>query len=584
MYRPDAPCVVQSDGSVLLETHAAQTDEARDALARFAELVRSPEHVHTYRLTSLSLWNAASTGLSADDVVGALARFSKYDLPGNVVTEVREALSRFGRLVLERSEGDVLRLRATDGDAARHIAASRRLEGLLGARSGDTFEVQPAARGVLKQALVHAGWPVDDRAGYVQGDPLALGLREETLAGRPFALRDYQREAARAFVAGGHGVVVLPCGAGKTVVGMAAMAELQTHTLILCTSTSAVHQWVREIRDKTTAGEADVGEYTAARKDLRPITVTTYSMLVRRSGGAFPNMALLDRGRWGLIIYDEVHLLPAPLFRVTADLQARRRLGLTATLVREDSKEADVFSLIGPKRYDVPWREMENAGWIARARCIEVRLALPDLLRIAAAAAEDPREAYRIAAENPRKIPVARHLVASHPNDRVLVVGQYRRQVRALADALGAPLVTGETPDVERERLYAAFRGGAIRVLVVSKVANFSLDLPDASLLVQVSGAFGSRQEEAQRLGRILRPKDRVATFYTLVSRDSDEQRFALNRQMFLAEQGYRYDIEDWNWTGPEPAFELPPAPAANELAQEPPPAGSSMVLAGDLP
>lgn len=565
MYRRDAPIIVQSDGSILLETAAPGAGEARDALARFAELHKSPEHVHTYRLTPLSLWNAAGAGLGEDDIVGALAAHSKYDLPQNVVAEVREAIRRFGRLVLDRA-GDGLVLRATDDDAAARVEALRRLEGLVGERRGRDFNVEPRARGLVKQALCHVGWPVDDRAGFVEGASLPLGLRDVTRAGRPLRVRDYQRDAARAFLAGGHGVVVLPCGAGKTVVALAAMAELCTSTLILCTSTSAVHQWLRELRDKTDLPDESVGAYTAARKDVRPVTVTTYSMLVRRVGDAFPHFDIFDRGNWGLIVYDEVHLLPAPIFRITADLQARRRLGLTATLVREDGKESDVYSLIGPKRYDVPWREMESGGWIARATCVEVRLDLPPAWRLAMAAAEEPSQAYRLAAENTRKLTVARHLVESHPNDRVLCVGQYRRQVRALSEALGAPCVTGETADVERERLYGAFRAGELRVLVASKVANYSLDLPDASVLVQISGAFGSRQEEAQRLGRILRPKDRQAIFYTLVTRDSPEQRFAWNRQLFLAEQGYRYEIEDWAWTGGEDA--PPPLTEAGEPAE----------------
>ncbi len=554
MYRPEAPLVVQSDGSILLETHAAGADQARDALVRFAELVKSPEHVHTYRIGSLSLWNAAGAGVTVDDVLGALGRHSKYDLPGNVVTEIREALARFGRLVLEKSADGALALRATDDETAQQIAATRRLSSLLGPRNGMSFAVAPLHRGTVKQALVHAGWPVDDRAGFTEGRPLDIRLVSPTRAGRPFGLRPYQVDAVRSFVPGGHGVIVLPCGAGKTVVAMAAMAELGTNTLILCTSTSAVHQWVREIRDKTSIAPEDVGEYTARSKQMRPVTVTTYPMLIRRSTAGMPHLSLFDRGQWGLIIYDEVHLLPAPLFRATADLQARRRLGLTATLVREDGKEADVFSLIGPKRYDVPWREMEAAGWVAQARCVEVRLPMSTATRIAAAATEDAREDYRIAAENPAKLLALRNLVDSHANDRVLVVGQYLRQVQQAAALLGAPLVTGETPDAERERLYQAFRSGEERVLVASKVANFSIDLPDANVLIQLSGAFGSRQEEAQRLGRILRPKDRPATFYSLVSGESSEQRFALHRQMFLAEQGYRYTIEDWRDGGAAPA------------------------------
>jgi DNA excision repair protein ERCC-3 len=547
MPRPDGPLIVQSDGSVLLEVHAAGAGEARDALARFAELVKSPEHVHTYRLSRLSLWNAASAGVTEDYILGALEAHAKYPPPATILTEVREAFGRYGRLVLDRGDdGEGLVLRAQDDFAAQHIAALARVQPFLLGRSGRDFAVAPLARGTLKQVLIHAGWPVDDRAGFTEGAPLALGLVVRTGAGRPFALRAYQQEAVRAFVAGGHGVVVLPCGAGKTVVGIAAISALATHTLILCTSVSAVHQWVREIRDKTDLPADAIGEYTASSKQVRPVTVTTYSMLVRRQGGGFPHLALFDKNPWGFIVYDEVHMLPAPLFRVTADLQARRRLGLTATLVREDRKEADVFSLVGPKRYDVPWREMEAGGWVARARCVEVRVTASALTRVAAASAPSAQESYRIAAENPHKLQVLRALVEAHPNDSILVVGQYLSQVQAAAQLLRAPLVTGETPDAERERLYGAFRAAELPVLVASKVANFSIDLPDANVLIQISGAFGSRQEEAQRLGRILRPKERLATFYSLVTAESDEQAFALHRQMFLAEQGYRYDVEDW--------------------------------------
>jgi DNA excision repair protein ERCC-3 len=445
------PVIVQSDGSVLLDLAADGATEARDALARFAELVKSPEHVHTYRIGRLSLWNAAGAGVTEAQVLGDLERFGRYPVPGNVAAEIREAMGRYGRLVLERiDDGTGLRLRATDDLAARHVAALARVQPLLGPRDGLVFAVPPLARGTLKQALVHAGWPVDDRAGFTEGAPLALALRGRTRAGRPFGLRDYQQDATRTFLAGGHGVVVLPCGAGKTVVALGAMAELGTHTLVLCTSASAVHQWVREIKDKADRPDDAVGEYTAASKQVRPITVTTYSMLVRRQAGGFPHMAIFDRGAWGLIIYDEVHMLPAPMFRVTADLQARRRLGLTATLVREDRKEADVFSLVGPKRYDVPWRQMEANGWVARARCVEVRIPASDGVRIASAAAESAAESYRIAAENPRKLGAMKALVDAHPNDRILVVGQYLDQVGAAARLLRAPVITGASSDSER--------------------------------------------------------------------------------------------------------------------------------------
>jgi DNA excision repair protein ERCC-3 len=560
-----APLVVQSDGSILLETASEGAAEAREALARFAEIVKSPEHVQTWRLSNLSLWHAAGQGLTADDVVGTLARLSRYELPANVVHEIRGAMARFGRLVLRR-DGEALALDVSDAQAAAELAAVGPVAEVLGARRGAAFKVDPARRGALKQRLLAAGWPVDDRAGFQEGAPVPIALRDPTLSGRPFRVRPYQDEAARSFVESGHGTVVLACGAGKTVVALSAMARLGTATLVLCTSTSAVHQWVREILDKTTLVADQVGEYTARAKAVRPVTVTTYPMLIRRKGDSFPHWEIFDRQAWGLIVYDEVHLVPAPLFRVTADLQARRRLGLTATLVREDGKEGDVYSLIGPKRYDAPWREMEAGGYIAKARCVEVRVDAAEPLRLAWSAA-DAVDSYRLAAENPRKIEVARQIVLSHPKDRVIVVGQYVRQVRAFAEKVGAPLVTGETPDAERERVYDRFRCGEISVLVASKVANFSIDLPEASVLVQLSGAFGSRQEEAQRLGRVLRPKERVASFYSIVTKDSPEQRFALNRQIFLAEQGYPYEIEDWTWVGGEEPPALPPAVAGGEEA-----------------
>jgi DNA excision repair protein ERCC-3 len=552
-YNPTAPLIVQSDKSVLVEVNNPSYEEARDALASFAELEKSPEHIHTYRITPLSLWNAASSGLTAADIVGALDRLGKYELPESVRRDIEEYVARYGRVQLVQGEGRKLLLRSDDRALLAEIERHKMLAPLIAGRTPDgAFIVDQAQRGHVKQALLQFGYPAEDLAGYVPGAPLSVALRECTLAtDEPFVLRRYQREAVDIFHAGGSarggsGVIVLPCGAGKTVVGLGIIAELQCNTLILTPSIVAARQWLHELLDKTDLTAGLLGEYSGERKDIRPITATTYQVLSyrRRRTDDFPHFALFDERDWGLIIYDEVHLLPAPVFRITAEIQARRRLGLTATLVREDGREGDVFSLIGPKKYDVPWRELERQGWIATAQCHEIRLSMPDDLRMQYALAED-REKYRVAAENPRKLAVLDQLVAKHHGDQVLIIGQYISQLQTVADRYQAPLITGKTPTRDREKLYESFRQGEIKLLVVSKVANFSIDLPDAGVAVQISGTFGSRQEEAQRLGRILRPKQDglLAHFYTLVSRDTRDQEFAANRQMFLTEQGYSYQI-----------------------------------------
>ena len=552
-YNPSAPLVVQSDKTILVEVDNPSYEEARDAIAPFAELEKSPEHIHTYRVTPLSLWNAAASGLTADAIVDALHRFGKYDLPDNVRRDVHDYVSRYGRVKLLKGEGRHLLLTSDDPALLAEIAHHKRLAPFILSRAADgALVVDQAQRGHVKQALLQFGYPAEDLAGYVSGAPLSLRLRARTAyEDLPFELREYQREAVAIFHAagsarGGSGVVVLPCGAGKTVVGLGIMGELQCNTLILTPSIVAARQWLHEILDKTDVTPDMVGEYSGERKDIRPITATTYQVLSyrRRRSDDFPHFAIFDERDWGLIIYDEVHLLPAPVFRITAEIQARRRLGLTATLVREDGREGDVFSLIGPKKYDVPWRELERQGWIATALCHEIRLPMPDERRMEYALAEE-REKYRIAAENPRKLAALDTLLARHQDDQVLIIGQYLDQLQTIADRVGAPLITGKTVTRDREKLYAAFREGEIRLLVVSKVANFSIDLPDANVAIQVSGTFGSRQEEAQRLGRILRPKQDglLAHFYTLVTRDTRDQEFAANRQMFLTEQGYGYEI-----------------------------------------
>jgi DNA excision repair protein ERCC-3 len=552
-YRPENPLIVQGDHTILAEVGSPRFAEARDRIAPFAELVKSPEHVHTYRVTPLSVWNACAAGTPAHEIVAALREHAKYPLPPVVERAIHDAALRYGRLRLVRGEGG-LELAADEPDLAELVSRLRDVSPHLGERLSPTaFAVPTVDRGRLKQALVKAGWPAEDLAGYTPGEPLAISLRAVTRSGEPFSLRSYQADAADAFHAGGDarggsGVVVLPCGAGKTVVGMECMARVGASTLVLTTSVTAVRQWVGELLERTSLHEDQVGEYTGAAKDIRPVTVATYQVLTHRENAQAPfrHLELFDRRDWGLIVYDEVHLLPAPVFQVTAGLQARRRLGLTATLVREDGREGDVFALIGPKKADVPWKELEGQGWIARAECTEVRVPMPRAMRMAYATAE-PRERFRIASENPDKVPVVRRILARHAGEPALVIGLYVEQVEAIARELGVPVLTGTTAQRKRDALYRDFREGRIPVLAVSKVANFAVDLPDASVAVQVSGTFGSRQEEAQRLGRILRPKkgSNQAHFYTLVSRDTDEQEFAMKRQLFLCEQGYAYRIAD---------------------------------------
>lgn len=551
----DRPLIVQSDRSVLAEVDHPAYPDARNALCQFAELEKSPEHIHTYRITPLSLWNAAASGLSAQDIIEVLTRFARYGVPGNLETDIREFIGRYGRVRLVNC-GDELHLVSSDTALLAELWNHKQIAPVLSRRvAPDRIAIVRHMRGHVKQALIRIGFPVEDLAGYAEGTPLEIVLRSSLPSGAPFRLRAYQDEAARAFWAagserGGSGVIVLPCGAGKTIVGMAAMSMMRRQTLILTTSITAVRQWQRELVEKTMLAEDQIGEYSGELKQTRPVTITTYQMITYRpdQNGPFPHFELFTRGDWGLIIYDEVHLLPAPVFRITSEIQARRRLGLTATLVREDGREADVFSLIGPKRYDVPWKTLEAQGWIAQAECVEVRLPLPSEGRMEYALAEQ-RAKFRLASENPLKFPVVEALLERHREDLVLIIGQYLDQIHALAERINVPLITGKTPSTERDRLYDEFRSGAIRRLIVSKVGNFAIDLPDANVLIQVSGTFGSRQEEAQRLGRILRPKrdGTVAKFYSLVTRETKEQEFAMNRQLFLTEQGYRYRIVDAN-------------------------------------
>ncbi|MBO2532060.1 DNA excision repair protein ERCC-3 [Planifilum fulgidum] len=557
-YRPENPLVVQSDRTVLLEVNHPRFAEIRDRLSAFAELVKSPEYVHVYRITPLSLWNAAAKGMKAAEMLELLTRYGKFPLPPAVEREIADTVSRYGRVRLENREGKLV-LTFRDSEARDEVLSLSSLKFLREGREGEGLLVPPERRGQLKRELLRLGYPVEDVAGYSEGEPLPVRLRRVCRSGRPFRLRDYQVRAVEAFhqggaASGGSGVFVLPCGAGKTVVGLAVMERVGQATLILTTNATSVRQWIGEILDKTDLPPEWVGEYTGDRKEVRPVTVATYQILTHRGkkDGAFEHMQLFQQRNWGLIIYDEVHLLPAPIFRATADLQAKRRLGLTATLIREDGREGDVFSLIGPKRYEVPWKELEDQGWIARAECIEIRVPMTSELRRRYMHAAKRRK-YRIAAENPGKIPVLEELLDRHRRDRVLVIGQYLSQLREIAARLSAPLITGQMRQASRDLLFDRFRRGEIPVLVVSKVANFAVDLPDANVAIQVSGTFGSRQEEAQRLGRILRPKagENRAYFYNLVTRDSLDQEYALHRQLFLVEQGYHYEVREvGGWEG----------------------------------
>ncbi|KQM29185.1 MULTISPECIES: DNA repair helicase XPB [Frigoribacterium] len=535
------PLIVQSDRTVLLEVAHEQAEDARHDLSVFAELERAPEHVHTYRITRLGLWNARAAGHSADDMLGTLEKYSKFPVPQSVSVDIAETVARYGRIVIER-DGDQLLLRGTDSSVLSEVTRAKKVGELLGVkRADDLWELLPWARGEVKQQLVKLGWPAEDHAGYTPGTPHAIDLDESD-----WHLRDYQQKAIDNFFEGGSGVVVLPCGAGKTLVGAGAMAAAGTTTLILVTNTVSARQWRDELLKRTSLTEDEIGEYSGSVKEVKPVTIATYQILTARRGGKYTHLSLLDALDWGLVVYDEVHLLPAPVFKLTAELQARRRLGLTATLVREDGRESDVFSLIGPKRFDAPWKEIEAQGFISPASCYEVRVDLPQEARLEYAASPDD-ERYRLAATAPAKLDVVKHLVARHDGEQILVIGQYLDQLDELAAVLDAPTLTGSTAIDERERLYQRFRDGDLKVLVVSKVANFSVDLPEATVAIQVSGSYGSRQEEAQRLGRLLRPKKSglPASFYTLVSRDTVDQDFAQNRQRFLAEQGYSYTILD---------------------------------------
>ena len=549
----DTPLIVQSDKTLLLDVHHKDSEACRADLVRFCELIKSPEHMHTYALSPISLWNAASSGFDADSVVDRLKAWSRFPVPESILFYVKDIASRWGKVRLGESDDPrYYRLSVDSQRIKTELMQRKALSKLLVIKDEHSFLLETYARGEVKLQLIKIGYPVDDRVPLAKGPDVPIALRTETLGGKPFSVRPYQQMASDALLGDlgpgcGFGTIVLPCGSGKTVVGMQIMQRLCTRTLVVTTNVAAVHQWMQEIQDKTTLGSDQIGEYTGERKDPRDVTVCTYQVLTYRPDkeGPFPHLELLTKGRWGLIIYDEVHMLPAPVFKVTAELQAVYRVGLTATLVREDGREDEVFSLVGPKRFDVPWNELQQQGFIAEAYCHEIRIDLPKELEIPYALATK-REKYRMASENPLKLEVVKDLVSRHPDDFILIIGQYLDQLKQIADAFGLPIITGSTPNAKREELYKAFKEGDCRILVVSKVANFAIDLPDASVAIQVSGTFGSRSEEAQRLGRILRPKNRSSFFYSVVTRYSNEEEFASNRQKFLAEQGYSYEIEVW--------------------------------------
>jgi len=562
------PLIVQGDRSLLLDVHAPLAEECRNDLIPFAELEKSPEHLHTYKLSPLSLWNAASAGFSADDAVAVLQKYARYDVPQSIVMWIKEVSSRFGKLRL--IEGPDIEVPVKEGSAEKivehflylvsdglpvfkEIGANRAVKQLLTIGTGDAPEhsylLKLTDRGTIKQLLLQSGWPVKDEVQLGDGEPLDVSLRTETAHGKPLNIREYQTNSAKALVGDkgpgtGFGTIVLPCGAGKTIVGMTIMDMLKTSTLIITTNISAVHQWIDELLDKTNLTADQIAEYSGENKEIKQVTVATYQVLTWRPDkeGPYPHFSIFHERPWGLIIYDEVHMLPAPVFRVVAELQAVRRVGLTATLVREDGCEGYVFSLVGPKRYDVPWKELERDHWIASAECVEVRVDLPVAKEIDYAVATE-REKHKIASMNPDKIKIVQQIIEKYPEDKILVIGHYLDQLNEIKEIIGCPIITGKTPNTERDKIYADFRSGAIRVLIVSKVANFAIDLPDASLAIQVSGTFGSRQEEAQRLGRILRPKERKSRFFTLITRNTVEEEFGSNRQKFLAEQGYEYKI-----------------------------------------
>ena len=540
----DKPLIIQSDRTLMLDVHSANADECRNQIIAFSELVKAPEHVHTYHISPISLWNAASAGIGTDEILERLDRWTKFPIPANVSNFIKDISSRYGKIKLYPCDEEKYLLKVEDSFIAKSIASDQNLKSLVH-RTGNPceFEISIYDRGSAKLQLIKLGYPVDDRIPLVKSDPVPLNLRAE--------LRDYQDQAVGAILGDmgpgtGFGTIVMPCGSGKTIVGLGIMARLQTKTLILCPNVVAVHQWISELKSKTDIDSSLIGEYSGEKKEIKPITVCTYQVLTYRASktDSFDHMNKIAKQNWGLVLYDEVHMLPAPVFKITAELQSVYRAGLTATLIREDGREEDVFSLVGPKRYDIPWTDLSQAGWIADAYCIEVRVPLGEELSLPYAVGTR-REKYRIASTNPRKEQVIEALLAKHKGESILIIGQYLDQLNDVQMSFGVPMITGSTSNSQREEIYAAFREGTEKVIIVSKVANFAIDLPDASVAIQISGTFGSRQEEAQRLGRILRPKDRTSFFYSVISKYTVEEEFSQNRQKFLVEQGYKYETRE---------------------------------------
>ena len=540
----DKPLMVQSDKTMLLDVHSPSFQECRNDIIAFADLVKSPEHIHTYTLSPLTLWNAVSSGLSSDEIIKRLRKWSRYEIDERVIFFIEDTASRYGEFILTEEDQDNLRLSVKRERFFLTLYSEPTLKKYLKKGDGNYFLLSKLDRGSLKAKLVKMGFPVDDRIPLKKGEKLELDLKDTV------EVRDYQKDSVDAFLSsGGYGTIVLPCGSGKTIVGIETAVRLKTNTLILCPNVSSVHQWIRELLDKTTLTPDKIGEYSGETKSIRPVTVCTYQVLTYRTKQegeeaepVYPHFSLFSDNNWGLVIYDEVHMLPAPVFRITAELQSIYRLGLTATLIREDGREDEVFSLVGPKRYDTPWAELTQKGYIAKAYCHEVRIPLPHTLELEYALATK-KEKYRLASQNPLKIKVAEEILKRHEGESILIIGQYLDQLKVFQDHFGYPIITGTTSNKKRDELYDKFRSGEEKVMIVSKVANFAVDLPDASVAIEISGSFGSRQEEAQRLGRILRPKARDSHFYTIVTEYSQEEEFASNRQKFLSEQGYSYSI-----------------------------------------
>ena len=541
----DKPLMVQSDKTMLLDVHSPSFEECRNDIIAFADLVKSPEHIHTYTLSPLTLWNAVSSGLDSNEIISRLKKWSRYEIDERVLFFIEDTASRYGEFILTEEDQDNLRLSVKRERFFLTLLSEPTLKKYLKKGEGNYFLISKLDRGTVKAKMVKMGFPVDDRIPLKKGSRLEFELKDNV------EIRDYQKESVDAFLSsGGYGTIVLPCGSGKTIVGIETAVTLKTNTLILCPNVSSVHQWIRELLDKTTLTPDQIGEYSGETKTIKPVTVCTYQVLTYRTKSldkeetepVYPHFSIFSENNWGLVIYDEVHMLPAPVFRITAELQSIYRLGLTATLIREDGREDEVFSLVGPKRFDTPWAELTQKGFIAKAYCHEVRIPLPHTLELEYALAPK-KEKYRIASQNPLKIKVAEAILKKHEGESILIIGQYLEQLQVFRDHFGYPIITGTTSNKKRDELYDKFRSGEEKVMIVSKVANFAVDLPDASVAIEISGSFGSRQEEAQRLGRILRPKARDSHFYTIVTEYSQEEEFASNRQKFLSEQGYSYSI-----------------------------------------